>query len=198
MCFVEAAILIGTTISASQSIKKGKQDLAQAKRDKVQYDLDAQLSEVQTKQLSNQRIADYQDATSSNEAWFAYLGRDVQQDKSINAFMQKQEKIAVEDVVRNEFQGRLEATKIRNVGRDVLEAGYNARTAGYMNAAATIFGGFSSLSKTRAPTTTNSVSSNTRIIAGKTASYRENEMARWDGYVKGSSLYPAKQKRYGV
>ena len=56
MCFVEAAILIGTTISASQSIKKGKQDLAQAKRDKVQYNLDAQLSEVQTKQLSNQRI----------------------------------------------------------------------------------------------------------------------------------------------
>ena len=184
MCFVEAAMIIGTAISASQSIKKGKQDLAQAKRDKAQYDLDARLFEVQTKQISNQRIADYQDATSSNEAWFSYLGRDVQQDKSINAFMQKQEQIAVEDVVRNDLQGRLEANKIRNVGRDVLEAGYNARTAGYMNAASTMFGGFSSLSKTRAPTTTNSVSSNTRIIAGRTASQRAREQKMYEKYPK--------------
>ena len=167
MCFVEAAILIGTTISASQSIKKGKEDLAQAKRDKIQYDHDARLSEVQTKQNSNLRIADYQDATSSNEAWFSYLGRDVSADRSVKAFLEKEQKIAMEDVVRNQLQGKLEANKIRNVGRDVLTAGYNARTAGYLNAAATIFGGVSSLKKTQVPTTTTTqtkpVSYSTRI-----------------------------------
>jgi hypothetical protein len=175
MSWVVTAIVASTVITASGQIKQGKDALAQAERDKKQYDLDAQLSEVETKQLSNKRIADYQDATSSNEAWFSYLGRDIQEDRSVNAFFKKQEQIAVEDVVRNELQGRFSATRIRNVGADVLTAGYNARTAGYINAAATVFGSVSSISKTRAPTTTNSVSSNTRIIAGKTASQRARE-----------------------
>ena len=167
MSWVVTAIVASTAISAYSSAKQGENDLAQAKRDKIQYDLDARLSEVQTKQNSNLRIADYQDATSSNEAWFSYLGRDIRADRSVKAFLEKEQKIAMEDVVRNQFQGKLEANKIRNVGRDVLTAGYNARTAGYLNAAATIFGGVSSLKKTQAPTTTTTqtkpVSYSTRI-----------------------------------
>jgi hypothetical protein len=167
MSWVVTAIVASTAISAYSSAKQGENDLAQAKRDKIQYDLDARLSEVQTKQNSNLRIADYQDATSSNEAWFSYLGRDIRADRSVKAFLEKEQKIAMEDVVRNQFQGKLEANKIRNVGRDVLTAGYNARTAGYLNAAATIFEGVSSLKKTQVPTTTTTqnkpVSYSTRI-----------------------------------
>ena len=94
MSWVVTAIVASTAISAYSSAKQGENDLAQAKRDKIQYDLDARLSEVQTKQNSNLRIADYQDATSSNEAWFSYLGRDIQEDRSVNAFFKKQEQIA--------------------------------------------------------------------------------------------------------
>ena len=167
MSWLVTAVVASTAISAYSSAKQGENDLAQAKRDKIQYDLDARLSEVQTKQNSNLRIADYQDATSSNEAWFSYLGRDIRADRSVKAFLEKEQKIAIEDVVRNQFQGKLEANKIRNVGRDVLTAGYNARTAGYLNATATILGGVSSLKKTQAPTTTTTqtkpVSYSTRI-----------------------------------
>mgnify|MGYP003652043708 CR=1 FL=1 len=165
MGWLTTAIVASTAISAYSSAKQGENDLAQAKRDKIQYDFDARLSEVQTKQNSNLRISDYQDATSSNEAWFSYLGRDVSADRSVKAFLEKEQKVAMEDVVRNQFQGRLEANKIRNVGRDALAAGYNARTAGYLNAAATIFNGVASVQKTQVPTTTQtkSMSYSTRI-----------------------------------
>tara|TARA_R110000868_G_scaffold97105_3_gene267150 strand:+ start:69 stop:584 length:516 start_codon:yes stop_codon:yes gene_type:complete len=168
MSWLVTAIVASTAITAYSQVKEGDDALAQAQRDKKQYDLDAQLSLIETKQNSNLRMTDWLDASNSNEAWFSYLGRDITQDRSVKAFLEKEGKIAMEDMVRNNFQGKLEAQKISNVGRDVLTAGYNARTAGYLNATATIFSGVSSLKKTQTPkntttTQTKPVSYSTRI-----------------------------------
>ena len=140
MSFVAAAIVASTAISVSSSIKQGKDAKDQANREADQMERDRRLTAVESKQRNNDRMIEYQDARSTNDAFFAFLGRDAT-DQSVKAFLAKQQEVAFEDVSRSGLQSRMEQTKLASQARDRRIAGKNAQTASYYEAASSIAGG---------------------------------------------------------
>lgn len=140
MSFVAAAIVASTAISVSSSIKQGKDAKDQANREADQMERDRRLTAVESKQRNNDRMTEYQDARSTNDAFFAFLGRDAT-DQSVKAFLAKQQEVAFEDVSRSGLQSRMEQAKLASQARDRRIAGKNAQTASYYEAASSISGG---------------------------------------------------------
>ena len=152
MSFVTAAIVIGTGISAYSSIRAGKEAKKEAQFNAAQMERDMELGRIEATQNATAMAQDYAMSVSANDAFFAFAGRDVT-DRSVRAFMERQEEIYSTDISRLASDTNMRAQSVAAMAGAERQRGRNALTAGYLGAAQSIAGGIYQAGTTAAPTT---------------------------------------------
>jgi len=138
--FVAAAIVVGTGISAYSSIKAGKAAKKEANFNAAQMERDMELGRIEATQNATAMAQDYAQSVSANDAFFAFAGRDVT-DRSVRAFMERQEEIYSTDIARLASDTNMRAQSVAAMAGAERQRGRNALTAGYLGAAQSIAGG---------------------------------------------------------
>ena len=152
MSFVTAAIVIGTGISAYSSVRAGKAAKQEAQFNAAQMERDMELGRIEATQNATAMAQDYAMSVSANDAFFAFAGRDVT-DRSVRAFMERQEEIYSTDIARLASDTNMRAQSVAAMAGAERQRGRNALTAGYLGAAESIAGGIYQAGTTAAPTT---------------------------------------------
>jgi hypothetical protein len=67
------------------------------------------ISEAQARQRSADRMEEYNSNLSANVAQFFAQGRDVGSDRSVKAFLERQQEVAGQDIQRSAFMGQTES-----------------------------------------------------------------------------------------
>ena len=135
MIFAAIAAISGA-VGALGQIKAGQAAQLQSEQQAKQMEIDRDLNKVQAIQQRNQRLEEYYDARASNDAMFAYMGRE--NSTSVEAFKEAQANIVGRDVGRVEFQNAMESSS-RTVGaRLEVMRGQNAMRASNINAISTL------------------------------------------------------------
>jgi len=140
MSFVTAAIVIGTGISAYSSVRAGKEAKKEAQFNAAQMERDMELGRIEATQNATAMAQDYAQSVSANDAFFAFAGRDVT-DRSVRAFMERQEEIYSTDIARLASDTNMRAQSVAAMAGAERQRGRNALTAGYLGAAESIAGG---------------------------------------------------------
>jgi len=132
--------LFGTAISAFSSIQQGRAARADAQRQAAMYEAERVNNKLEALQRHNDRIAAYDSARATNNAWFAFIGRDAS-DRSVKAFLEKQKEVAYTDVARSDLQGFMDDDKLRMQAGFARARGRAAYQAGLLGAASSITSG---------------------------------------------------------
>ena len=140
MTFVTAAIVVGTGLSAYSSIQAGKAAKKEAQFNAAQMERDMELGRIEATQNATAMAQDYAMSVSANDAFFAFTGRDVS-DRSVRAFMERQEEIYSTDISRLASDTNMRAQSVAAMAGAERQRGRNALTAGYLGAAQSIAGG---------------------------------------------------------
>jgi hypothetical protein len=140
MTFVTAAIVVGTGLSAYSSIQAGKAAKKEAQFNAAQMERDMELGRIEATQNATAMAQDYAQSVSANDAFFAFTGRDVS-DRSVRAFMERQEEIYSTDISRLASDTNMRAQSVAAMAGAERQRGRNALTAGYLGAAQSIAGG---------------------------------------------------------
>lgn len=129
--------LLAAGFSAFSSIKSGKAQKEQAEANAQQLERDMELGRIEATQNALAMSQDYAQSVSSNEAFFAFSGRDIS-DRSVRAFMERQEEIYSTDISRLASDTEMRAKSAAAMAGAERKRGRNALTAGYLGAAQTI------------------------------------------------------------
>lgn len=140
MSYVAAAIVTSTAISAYSSAKAGKEAKKEAQFNAAQMERDMELGRIEATQNATAMSQDYAMSVSANDAFFAFTGRDVS-DRSVRAFMERQEEIYSTDISRLASDTNMRAQSVAAMAGAERQRGRNALTAGYLGAAESIAGG---------------------------------------------------------
>ena len=140
MSFVSAAIVVGTGLSAYSSIRAGKASKAAAYANAAQMERDMELGRIEATQNATAMAQDYAQSVSSNDAFFAFVGRDVT-DRSVRAFMERQEETYSTDISRLASDTNMRAESVAAMAGAERKRGRNALISGYLGAAQAIAGG---------------------------------------------------------
>ncbi len=131
-------ITIGFALfSAFGQLGAGQATKNQADQTADQMALDRELRAIQSKQWAAARIDDYLVASSANNAFFAYSGRDTS-DRSIKAFKEKQAEIVQTDIERSDNQSMLEQSRMKTQEVAERARGRNAVSTSIFNAFSTV------------------------------------------------------------
>ena len=116
---ITASLLAGSTfLSAYGTVTAGKAAKRAGELNAYNIETERELNKAQAAQIANARMEEYRSATSSNQAAFAAMGRDIGSDTSVRAFMEKQaETIGIESI-----QAAQRAGAERSQGRDAYRA----------------------------------------------------------------------------
>jgi len=152
MSYVAAAIVTSTAISAYSSVQAGKAEKAAANANAAQMERDMELGRIEATQNATAMAQDYAMSVSATDAFFAFAGRDVT-DRSVRAFMERQEEIYSTDIARLASDTNMRAQSVAAMAGAERQRGRNALTAGYLGAAQSIAGGIYQAGTTAAPTT---------------------------------------------
>jgi hypothetical protein len=125
--------LVSLGLSAYSSVRSGKAQKSAAEANAQQMERDMELARVEAAQNALARTQDYAQSVSSNEAFFAFSGRDVS-DRSVRAFMQRQEEIYSTDISRLASGTEMRAKSASARAGAERKRGRNALTAGYLGA----------------------------------------------------------------
>ena len=138
-----------TAISAFGQVAAGIGAKKEAELNAFNVQTEKKLNQVQAAQQARARRDEYDLATASNIATFAAMGRDIGADRSVEAFLQKQQEIVGEDIGRIAQQTRAEdlAADMRSLAEK--RRGRNAMYTSLFNAAGTIGEGLQQASRTR-------------------------------------------------
>ena len=126
--------LIAAVIGGVGSIKSGQSQKKAAEANAQQMERDMELGKIEAAQNALAMSQDYAQSVSSNEAFFAFSGRDVS-DRSVRAFMQRQEEIYSTDISRLASDTQMRAQSAAAMAGAERKRGRNALTAGYLGAA---------------------------------------------------------------
>jgi len=138
----------GSLISAGAQAQAGREREREAQLQAKAEIANMELARAAGKQRMLAMSDQYQSQVASNEAFFAFAGRDVAADRSVKAFLDKQEEAYLDNVstaarnIETESANRklsAELTKLR---------GANARRAAGVSSFTTLLGGASNLYKT--------------------------------------------------
>lgn len=116
--------------------RAGQAQQLQANQQARQMEIDRDLNKVQGIQQRNQRLEEYYTARASNDAMFAYLGRD--DSTSVEAFRNAQLDVVGRDVGRAEFQTQMESSSRTVQARLEVMRGKNALRAAKINSLSTL------------------------------------------------------------
>lgn len=136
-----------TAISAFGQVAAGLGAQKEAELNAFNIKTEKKLNQVQAAQQARARREEYDLATAANIATFAAMGRDI--DRSVEAFLQRQQEIVGEDIGRIAQQTRAEdlAADMRTLAEK--RRGRNAMYTSLFNAAGTIGEGLQQASRTR-------------------------------------------------
>ena len=95
------------------------------------------MQKAEAGERANLRLRDFDSAQASNRAFAAFIGRDPS-DRSMKAFMDRQEEIAYQDVEAIESQALIEASQTRRLAAMEGVRGRNAIVQSYFNAGSAI------------------------------------------------------------
>ncbi len=137
---ITMAIFGSTAVSAYGSVKAGKAEKQQAQFNAAQMERDMELGRIEATQNATAMAQDYAMSVSANDAFFAFTGRDVS-DRSVRAFMERQEEIYSTDISRLASDTNMRAQSVAAMAGAERQRGRNALTAGYLGAAQSIAGG---------------------------------------------------------
>jgi len=126
MSYMMALTAVSTGLSVMSSLKKGGMEQTAYQMDAQQEELRLAQEKIIAQQRANDRIAELDVNQAVNEAYFAFLGRDVS-DQSYKAFMKKNQETAFSDVKRSNYQSLLEQGQIRYARAQDLHRGKMAK-----------------------------------------------------------------------
>lgn len=139
---ITAALMIGSTLfSAYGQIKAGESAQKESELNAFGIETERLLGKAEAKQMANARMAEYDQASSSNIAMFAAAGRDIGADRSVKAFMDAQKEIVGTDLGRMQKQSQIQGIRSRQQAAAERSAGRAARTASLFDAATTVTSG---------------------------------------------------------
>lgn len=142
--------LLGAGISAYASIQAGKAKEDAARMDAFNTETEREQGEVLALQQAANRRYEFDQATEANVAMFYASGRDVGSDRSVEAFLAKQKKIASTDLSRLAQQRSMEANARTREAMALRRGGKNARRASLLQAAGTMAYGIADAQDTAA------------------------------------------------
>jgi len=127
---ITASLLAGSTfLSAYGTVTAGKAAKRAGELNAYNIETERELNKAQAAQIANARMEEYRSATSSNQAAFAAMGRDIGSDTSVRAFMEKQAETIGTDLRRAQRQTDIESIQAaqragaeRSQGRDAYRA----------------------------------------------------------------------------
>jgi hypothetical protein len=125
--------LVSLGLSAYSSVRSGKAQKSAAEANAQQMERDMELGKIEAAQNALAMSQDYAQSVSSNEAFFAFSGRDVS-DRSVRAFMQRQEEIYSTDISRLASDTEMRAKSAAAMAGSERKRGRSALTAGYLGA----------------------------------------------------------------
>jgi hypothetical protein len=133
-------------LSAIGQIAAGRAQQQASQLNAFQMETEKKLNKTQALQMSRARREEYNLATSANIAAFAASGRDVtadvgfaqQQDKSVQAFLQRQKDIIDQDTSRIDQQVQFQNMKTSMAAMAERRRGRNALTASLFSAIGTV------------------------------------------------------------
>lgn len=145
-------------LSAVGQIAAGRAQQQASQLNAFNIKTDKKLNKVQALQQARARQEEYDLATSANIAAFAAAGRDVtadvgfaqQQDKSVQAFLQRQEELVGEDIGRIARQESIQGMKSEMAAMAEKRRGRNAYVSSLFSAVGTIGQGIYQYDTTRA------------------------------------------------
>ena len=143
--------LASTAASAGGQIIAGKAQKDAAMLNAYNLETERTVSETEALQRHNDRLEQYRSNLSANIASFAAMGRDVSQDRSVSAFLERQKEIASSDTARSDFMGMMESMKLTNQAAAVRSEGKAAMTAAYIGAFTTLGQGIYNVRETMSP-----------------------------------------------
>ena len=134
---VTMAIFASSAVSAYGSVRAGKAAKQEAQFNAAQMERDMELGRIEATQNATAMAQDYAQSVSANDAFFAFAGRDVT-DRSVRAFMERQEEIYSTDIARLASDTNMRAQSVAAMAGAERQRGRNALTAGYLGAAESI------------------------------------------------------------
>lgn len=142
-------MLVSAGVSAGGQLMAGKAAKDAAMMNAYKIETQRTIGEAEAIQRHNDRLEQYRSNLSANIASFAAKGRDVGQDRSVGAFLEKQKQIAADDTTRSDFMGFIESLKATSEAATVRSEGRAAQTASYIEAFTTLAGGLHKYNQTR-------------------------------------------------
>jgi hypothetical protein len=142
--------LIAAGMSAVGQIAAGQAAKEASDLNAFNIKTDKVLNETQAIQQARARKEEYDLATSANIAAFYGAGRDVGSDKSVQAFLERQQELVGDDLGRIARQKNMDAMKAEMAAMAEKRRGRNAYTSSLFNAAGTIGQGIYQYQTTRA------------------------------------------------
>jgi hypothetical protein len=143
--------LIAAGVGAAGQIAAGQAQQQASQLNTFNIKTDKKLNKVQALQQARARQEEYDLATSANVAAFAAAGRDVGSDKSVQAFLERQEELVGEDIGRIARQESIQGMKSEMAAMAEKRRGRNAYVSSLFSAAGTIGQGIYQYQMTRAP-----------------------------------------------
>tara|TARA_R100000353_G_scaffold42949_3_gene34221 strand:- start:4007 stop:4468 length:462 start_codon:yes stop_codon:yes gene_type:complete len=128
---------IGTVLSVFSAIQSGRARRAEAEFNRKQLEFKAKMQKLEATEKANLRLRDFDSAQASNLAFAAFIGRDPG-DRSMKAFLDRQEEIAYQDVQALESGALIESSQTRRLAAMEGVRGRNAIVESYFNAASAI------------------------------------------------------------
>lgn len=142
-------MLVSAGVSAGGQLMAGKAAKDAAMMNAYNIETERTVGQAEAIQRHNDRLEQYRSNLSANIASFAAKGRDVGQDRSVGAFLEKQKQIAASDTTRSDFMGFMESLKATSEAATVRAEGRAAQTASYIEAFTTLAGGLHKYNQTR-------------------------------------------------
>jgi hypothetical protein len=105
--------LIAAGIGAVGQIAAGQAAEESAKLDAFNIETQKELAKTESLQRHNDRLEQYRYNVKANIAAFSAMGRDVGDDRSVSAFLERQKEVATQDTRRSDLMGVFEAMKLQ-------------------------------------------------------------------------------------
>jgi uncharacterized protein (DUF885 family) len=158
---IEMLLLASSIVSSGGKLMSGIASKNAAQLNAFNIETEKAAGEAEALQRHNDRLDLYRSNLSANIASFAAQGRDVGADRSVSAFLERQQDIATDDTARSDFMGMMEARKRASQAAAVRAEGRAAMTSAVIEAFTTMAGGLYEYNQVKSPT-----SSPTRVTVG--------------------------------
>tara|TARA_R110000803_G_scaffold6908_12_gene22319 strand:+ start:450 stop:899 length:450 start_codon:yes stop_codon:yes gene_type:complete len=147
MSFLVAMQVMSTGLAISSALSKGNAEATAYEMDAREQENRIANEKIIAQQRHNDRVDEFSSSQKVNEAYFAFLGRDVS-DRSFIAFEKKNKETAYSDLRRSNFQSLIEIGQMRSQAEQDRFSGRMARKRSRTEAMMAAVSGFSNISKT--------------------------------------------------